>query len=146
MPAAANIVESLHQIQNGAPKEARETPFFFAASATLFQWYKEHPQQRKFFDSYMGLRRIQIAPWFEIFLITDQFISGLRSDPHAALIVDVGGSHGHDLLKFKEHYPELPGKFILQDLPETLMSLSGELNGIEPVAYDFYEPQPIEGA
>ena len=145
MPAAASIVEWLH-IGMSAPKEARETPFFFASSATLFQWMKENPQQRKFFDSYMGFRRIQISPWYEIFLIDDQFTTGLRSDPDAVLIVDVGGSHGHDLLKFKKQYPGLPGKLILQDLPETINSLSGELSGIEPMAYNFYHPQPVKGA
>ena len=146
MPAAANLVECLHHHGMSAPKDANETPFFSANNMTLFQWLKENPKQRKLFDSYMGFRRIQISPWYEIFLITDQFTTDLRTDPHAALIVDVGGSHGHDLLKFKERYPGLPGKLILQDLPETINSLSGELSGIEPMAYNLYHPQPIKGA
>ena len=93
----------------------------------------------------MGFRRIEISPWYQVFLVNDQFTTGIRSDPRAVLIVDVGGSHGHDLFKFKEQYPDLPGRLILQDLPETINSLSGELSGIEPMAYNFYVPQPIKG-
>lgn len=146
MPAAASIIKCLHHNDMSAPKEARQTPFFFAQSATLFQWLKENPQQRKFFDSYMGFRRIQTLPWYKVFLITDQFTTGLRSDPCAVLIVDVGGSHGHDLVKFKKQYPGLPGKFVLQDLPAAIDSLSGDLSGIEPMVYNFYDPQPVKGA
>lgn len=146
MPAAASIVKCLHQFDLRAPREARETPFFIANSATMFEWLKENPQQRKFFDSFMGFRRIEILPWYDIFPIDDQFSLGLRSDPDAVLIVDVGGSHGHDILKFKERYPDLPGKLILQDLPETIDSLSGESSGIEPMAYNFYHPQSVKGA
>ena len=146
MPAAASIVKCLHQHDLKAPREAKETPFVTANNATMFEWLKENPQQRKFFDSFMGFRRIEILPWYHIFPINDELSTSLRSDPDAVLIVDVGGSHGHDILKFKERYPALPGKFILQDLPETIDSLIGESSGIEPMAYNFYHPQPVKGA
>lgn len=146
MPAAASIVKYLDCTGFSAPTEARETPFFFANNATLFEWLKENPQQRMSFDNYMGFRRKEALRWFEVFPITDQFSAGLRSDAHAVLIVDVGGSHGHDLLRFKEQFPGLPGRLILQDLPETIDVLGGGLSGIEPMAYNFYSPQPVKGA
>ena len=52
-----------------------------------------------------------------------QFATGLRSDSTVALLVDVGGSHGHDLVGLKECYLDLPGRLILQDLLETLESI-----------------------
>ena len=146
MPAAASIVKYFDCTGYRAPTEAKETPFFFANSATQFEWLKENPQQRMFFDNYMGFRRKEALRWFEVFPITDQFSAGLRSDPHAVLIVDVGGSHGHDLLRFKEQFPSLPGRSILQDLPETINGLGSGLSGIEPMAYNFYNPQPVKGA
>lgn len=146
MPAAASIVKCLDSNGFIAPTEEKETPFFFANNATQFEWLKENPQQRMFFDNYMGFRRKEALRWFEVFPVTDQFSAGLRSDPHAVLIVDVGGSHGHDLLRFKEQFPGLPGRLILQDLPETIHVLDDGLSGIEPMAYNFYSPQPVEGA
>ena len=81
-----------------------------------------------------------------MFLIIDQFIISIRLDPHAILIADVNGSHKYDLLNFKEQYPRFPGKLILQDLQEIINLLSGELGGIEPMIYSFYNPQSIKGA
>ena len=94
----------------------------------------------------MRYRRKELSAWHELFPVTEQLSAGLRSEPHAVLIVDVGGSHGHDLIRFKKQYPSLPGRLILQDLPETINSLSGELSGIEPMAYNFFNPQPVKGA
>lgn len=145
MPAAASIVKSLDGTGYRAPKEARETSFFCAKGATMFEWLKYNPEQRKSFDNYMAFRRKNALRWFEVFPITDQFLAGLRSDPHAVLIVDVGGSHGHDLLSLKQRFPGLPGRMILQDLPETIDLLGGVLSGIEPMAYNFYNPQPVTG-
>ncbi|CAD6578655.1 MAG: hypothetical protein ASARMPREDX12_008924 [Alectoria sarmentosa] len=146
MPAAANVVKCLHQNEIRSPREAKETPFFSANNATFFEWLKENPQQRNSFDSYMGINRKENLAWCEVFPITDQFSASLRADPRAVLLVDVGGSHGHDLLKFKERCPDLPGRLILQDLPEKINSLSGELSGIEKMAYNFYDHQPVKGA
>ncbi len=146
MPAAATILQYLHQTGSRAPREARETPFYLAKGITLFEWLKENPQQRTVFDSFMRFRRKEILPWYEVFPVTDQLSAGLRSDPRATLLVDVGGSRGHDLLKFKEQHSSLSGRLILQELPETINSLSDELGGIEAMAYNFYDPQPVIGA
>lgn len=106
---------------------------------------KENPQQRESFDNYMGFNRSDVLAWCEIFPITDQFSASLRSDPRDVLLVDVGGSYGHNLLRFKDRYPSLPGRLILQDLPETINSLSGELSGVEAMSYNFFDPQPVKG-
>ena len=57
----------------------------------------------------------------------------------------MGGSHRHDL-KCEEQYLGLHGKLILQDLPETINSLTGELSGIDPMVYNFFDSQPVKGA
>ena len=72
-------------------------------------------------------------------------MAGLRSDPQAVLIVDVGESHGHDLLRLKQQFPDLPGRRILQDLQETIDVLGDVLCGIEPMAYNFYSPRLVKG-
>lgn len=145
MPAAASIVKTLDSMDFRSPTEARETSFFHANGATLFEWLKFNPKQRKSFDNYMAFRRKDALPWFKIFPITEQFVAGLRSDPQAVIIVDVGGSQGHDLLKLRQQFPGLSGRMILQDLPETIDALGDALSDIEPMPYNFYSPQPVNG-
>lgn len=145
MPAAANIVGCLTSTGPRVPKTPQETAFAYAEKATLFEWMKEKPEQRKNFDNYMAGRRKEMLRWFEIFPVTEKLTAGLRSDPKNALIVDIGASHGHDLVRFKERVNDLPGRFILQDLPETINSIPNPLPGIELMIYDFFTPQPVIG-
>lgn len=145
MPAAANIVECLTCIGPRVPKTPQESAFAFAEKATLFEWMKKNPKQRKYFDNYMAGRRKEMFRWFEIFPITDKLTAGLRSGSKDVLIVDIGASHGHDLVRFKERHNDLSGRFILQDLPETIDSIKIPLPGIEPMIYDFFTPQPVIG-
>lgn len=145
MPAAANIVECLTSTGPCVPKNPEESAFAFAEKATLFEWMKKKPEQRKYFDNYMAGRRKEMLRWFEIFPVTEKLTTGLRSGPKDALMVDIGASHGHDLVRFKERYNDLPGRSILQDLPETIDSIQNPLPGIEPMIYDFFTPQPVIG-
>lgn len=48
-------------------------------------------------------------PWFMFFPVEEKL---LRKDP-----VDIGGGQGQDISAFRNAFPHLPGKFILQDLP-----------------------------
>lgn len=143
MPAAATTVECLKSTGPRVPRTPQETAFTLAKNATLFEWMKQHPEQRKFFDNYMAGRRREVLRWFEIFPITKKLTTELRTGSKDILIVDIGASHGHDLVRFKERYSDLPGRFILQDLPETIESIHNPLPGIEPMIYDFFTPQPV---
>lgn len=72
-------------------------------------------------------------------------MGSLREDPGAALMVDVGGGPGQELARFKERYPDLPGRFVLQDLPLTLNRIESLPDGIEAMEYDFFTSQPVKG-
>ena len=61
------------------------------------------------------------------------------------LIVDVGGSLGHDLAAFQANHPELPGRLVLQDLPALISQVDHTKPGIEPMTHDFLTPQPVKG-
>lgn len=91
----------------------------------------------------MAGRRREMLRWFEIFPISKKLTTELRTGPKDSVIVDIGASHGHDLIRFKERHSDLPGRFILQDLPETIHSIQNPLPGIEPMIYDFFTPQPV---
>lgn len=145
MPAAANILKCLNDTGPRIPKIPEETAFAYAEKVTLFEWMKKQPGQRQFFDTYMAGRRREMLRWFEIFPVREKVTTGLRSDPKDVLIVDIGASHGHDLVRFQELYSDLPGRFILQDLPETIDSIQHLPKRLEPTVYNFFAPQPVIG-
>jgi hypothetical protein len=58
------------------------------------------------------------------------------------MMVDVGGGCGHQAKPLKDTFPNLPGKLVVQDLPQ--MEGKG-IPGIEFQAHDFFLEQPIKG-
>jgi hypothetical protein len=72
------------------------------------------------------------------------------SSEDEVLIVDVGGSSGHDLVSFRSNHPDIKGRLVLQDLPEAISAAkaTGDLEKlhIEAVEHDFFTPQPIPSA
>ncbi|KAL6716069.1 hypothetical protein ACLMJK_007031 [Lecanora helva] len=145
IPAGAAFVDSVKQIGSRSPQHPNETPFSFAKGKPCFDWMKDNPEQRKYFDQYMSGRRKEVQGWYDIFPVSEKTY-GLLSGPEAALLVDIGGSHGHDMIEFKKRHPRLPGRLVLQDLPETLQSLPDPLDNIEIMPYNFFDPQPVQGA
>ena len=83
--------------------------------------------------------------WYEVFPVMELSLPASPADHSAALIVDVGGSDGHDLLGFSNRYPEIPGRLILEALPESIESISDPFKGIEIIRYNFFTPQPVKG-
>ena len=61
------------------------------------------------------------------------------------MFVDVGGGYGHEAAALKKHYPNLPGRFVVQDLPQIVSEIKLE-DGVEAMAHDFFTPQPQKGA
>ena len=80
--------------------------------------------------------------WFEFFPVEQK----LRvQSPSEVLLVDVGGCQGKDLQAFREKFPNLPGRLILQDLPHVVEA--GEIpSGIEAQGHSFFDKQPVKGA
>ena len=111
----------------------------------MFEYFGQHPVDRAHFDSWMVERRRGKLGWLDIFHFAERLSAKLRQDQGAVLLVDVGGNQGHELCKFQARYPDLPGKLVLQDLPDSLSRISKPLEGIEIMAYDFFTPQPVQG-
>lgn len=65
-------------------------------------------------------------------------------DPERALFVDVGGGYGTQAIAFQKQYPNLPGKVIIEDLPETVKQLA-QHPVVQALAQDFFQPQTIKG-
>ena len=102
-----------------------------------------NPDFQKSFQTYMSAFDEGRTKWTEHFPVEQEIGKGARQDREAIMFVDVGGGMGHEGLALKKRYPNLPGRFVNQDLPHVV---SGQrLDGVESMAHDFLNPQPLKG-
>ena len=130
------------------PSEASNGPFQHAFNTPLhhFEWLKQNPRQLNSFNSLMTAQRADKGEdWFKFFPVEER-LSYTPSSESSALLVDVGGGLGTDLAAFRAQYPQLLGKLVLQDLPETIDAAKGLPEGIVTMVHDFFTPQPVIGA
>ncbi|KAE8150349.1 S-adenosyl-L-methionine-dependent methyltransferase [Aspergillus avenaceus] len=126
------------------PKEYSRSPMRWAVGQSQFEWLAQRKHQQALFNSYMSSRRHGKPSWFDVYPV-ERLVQDAEDHDGAAFLVDVGGNQGHDLIRFREKYPDVKGRFILQDLPQVVESASvGE--DIDAMAYSFLDPQPVKGA
>lgn len=125
----------------------------------MWELLRQNPAQKRDFDIYMAARRTGHDPrrWFRLYPPSHwpkpTSPRGSDTDRTASaqdvLLVDVGGGQGFDATALREEHPTLPGRVILQDLPETLRQIGDPERlhrcGVEPAAYDMFTPQPVTG-
>ncbi|PKX97732.1 S-adenosyl-L-methionine-dependent methyltransferase [Aspergillus novofumigatus IBT 16806] len=112
-----------------------------------FDWLGRHPALLHSFHQFMTTQRVGHVQWLDFYPIEEQLLPGFdySDDPNAVLLVDVGGSVGHEIQAVKKRYPKIPGRMVLQDRPATIERVKPE-NGMEVMAHDFFTEQPIKGA
>ncbi|KAI0840148.1 S-adenosyl-L-methionine-dependent methyltransferase [Hypoxylon sp. FL0890] len=112
---------------------------------SFFQYILSDPVRNKEFTDAMECHsKWNMTAWPDVFP-TDTLLKDAKLD--RPLVVDVGGSKGHDLEKFRLKHPEIPdGSLVLQDLPGVLRSVDISSKAITKHPYDFFTPQPIMGA
>ena len=62
-------------------------------------------------------------------------VGEIRTDSDAVTLVDIGGGFGQAVKKLHAEYPDLKGRFILQDLPKTINEIDvaqAKKEGFEP--------------
>ncbi|CAN9474332.1 unnamed protein product [Alternaria alternata] len=118
--------------------------FMRGSNENLFQSLGANPAAaREFNDAMESHSKHNLTPWVDVYP-TETLVK--ESKPDRPLVVDVGGSKGHDLIKFHLRHPNIPeGSLVLQDLPAILKELTiDDTISIHP--HDFFEPQPVKGA
>ena len=122
------------------------TSFQYAYGQTLWEYFRHHPESKRDFDLYMSAAsRDKLDYWFEIYPAASTIQRLPRSEVECS-VVDIAGGRGHDVGSFRNRYPDLNGRFVLEDLPETLNAADyTPPQGIEIHPYDFFTPQPIKG-
>lgn len=98
--------------------------------------------------SFMGLMtalRNHKMDWTEVY-DTKRLVEG--ADLSKPLFVDIGGLHGLDTSRLLARHQNLPENVLfVEDLPEVVATEVEKLDSrIKKVAYDFFTPQPLEGA
>ncbi|EEQ31631.1 putative demethylsterigmatocystin 6-O-methyltransferase [Microsporum canis] len=110
----------------------------FNTELDFFPWVKQHPEHLQAFQSLMSVPRegdwLSVAPFTEL----------TSGGPEQVIFVDVGGSIGHQSVRLRARFPDLPGRIIVQDLEETIKA-APPAPGVEFMVHNFFNPQPIKG-
>lgn len=82
----------------------------------------------------------------DVYPVDERLIVGfdVSSKPEQVMWVDVGGGYGQKTIALKRACPSLPGRFIVQDLPDTIQNATKN-EGVETMGHDFFTEQPIKG-
>ncbi|KAL4804193.1 S-adenosyl-L-methionine-dependent methyltransferase [Aspergillus unguis] len=132
------------------PTSASDTAFSLGYNSELnfFQHVQKEPITATRFNNHMGVYAQGRARWMDpgFYPVQEQLIDGTDIGKDDVLLVDVGGSFGHDLLDFHRKWPDVPGRLILQDLEQVVTSVKGLHPEIEVTGHDFFTEQPIKGA
>ncbi|KAE8356405.1 S-adenosyl-L-methionine-dependent methyltransferase [Aspergillus coremiiformis] len=126
------------------PTEYSQSPMRWAVGQSQFEWLAQRKDHQAQFNSYMSSRRQGQPSWLDVYPV-HRLVDGALDHDGAVFLVDVGGNHGHDLVRVRETLPDVTGRLVLQDLPKVIHSATvGE--AIETMAYSFLDPQPVKGA
>ena len=146
MQISAKLFEYFENNGYKNPEDAFEAPFQFAYNTKqhYFDWLQTQPEAQSAFNSVMTFsQQLRGKNWFEIYPVAEK----LNSSSDRALLVDIGGGVGHDVIAFKERFPDIVGELVVQDLPQVIESIDGALSdGIVAIGHNMFEPQPIRGA
>ena len=131
------------------PVDATRTPLQYAYKTPLsgYSWIAQPGREKMLenFNIWMAGQREGRADWLDFFPFKEELYRGFDYRGDAVLMVDVGGGLGHELLGLRKRYPDLKGRLILQDLPETIRGVEDPDKVFEPMVHDFFTPQPIKG-
>ncbi|KAL8902670.1 MAG: hypothetical protein Q9207_004472 [Kuettlingeria erythrocarpa] len=146
-PAWAALPSFLDKTRYRNPSDVANCPFQAGhnTSESLFEWFPKHPTAHNAFMLWMTGQREGRDRWLDFFPFTDRVADGFRDEPEAVMPVDIGGGIGHEIQAIKQYYPSLPGRFILQDTPETLKQALA-VESMETMEYNFFTRQMVTGA
>ena len=136
---------------NPTDKDKSAWKYAYKTDQHFFEYVNSPGRERKLeaLRNHMQFKTVGLK-WYEVPGIMEAvFGDDAKAGKDDVLIIDVGGSSGHDLIGFHKAHPSMPGRLILQDLPTTIQSLDSAAlaqQGIEPVGHDFFTPQPVYGA
>ena len=131
------------------PNSISDGPYQYAFRTTnnLFENHQAKPPYGEQFNLHMGGYHQGRPSWMDegFYPIKENLIQGFDDSEGSAMLVDIGGSVGHDMEELHSKHPDLPGRLISQDLPIVIGQIKKLNKRIEPMAYDFTTEQPVKG-
>lgn len=113
----------------------------FDSDLTMFEWMPQHPKHVESLGHLMALERP--VSWVDHFPVLEEL--GDFPAPDKVLMVDIGGGFGQQSKALRAKFPNIPGRVIVQDIPQTLANAQPAA-GVEFMEHNFFEPQPIRNA
>ncbi|KAJ5033398.1 uncharacterized protein L3040_008515 [Drepanopeziza brunnea f. sp. 'multigermtubi'] len=137
-----------YYLKNGFrnPTDAKNSPFSFAHGETdkgVFDILEEHPEKMKVFNSAMTVvSMIETSENFRAYPF-----DRLSPNKEGVVLVDVGGGKGHVINQIRSAFPNLQGKFALEDMQVVLDGGTVVPADVVLQPHDiFEEAQPIQGS
>ncbi|CAG8892072.1 unnamed protein product [Penicillium egyptiacum] len=127
----------------------RVDPFLLGHETEMgsFGHVQQEPLTAKQSNNHMSVYARCRVRWMDpgFYPVQEQLIAGVTISEDDVLLVDVAGSFGHDLSDFRRKWPGLPGRLVLQDLPEVMVSVKDLHPSIEVTSHDFFTERPVKG-
>lgn len=139
--------EYLAQHNYVSPTSPQKAPYVWANGLTDTTFFGHLSQEPKYGPAFAGMMRAESEgkpTWSDgqLYPVKEKLTD--VEDSNGALVVDIGAGNGQDLEWFHKNHPDMKGRLILQDLPYITDSV--KLDGIEAMAHNFYDEQPVKGA
>ncbi|KAK3693452.1 S-adenosyl-L-methionine-dependent methyltransferase [Podospora appendiculata] len=123
--------------------------FAFDTKYNMFEWLHANPPGGEQFNLHMGGYAHGRPRWMDdgFYPVQERLLDGfVPAEESAALLVDIGGSMGHDLDGFLKKFPEVKGRLVLQDTEAVIGQITALDSRIERTVHDFFKEQPVKGA
>lgn len=165
-PGAKGAIDDVYQmlpVAGVVPQFLKDSNYANPTNRNKTAWQLAYTTDQHFFEyvnvpgreaelealrNHMNFKTVGLR-WFEVPNLMGSIFADAKYGKDDVLLVDVGGSGGHDLLAYEEAQPSSPGRLVLQDLPTTINSLDAQKfaqHRIELIGHDFFTPQPVKGA
>ncbi|KAJ4294947.1 hypothetical protein N0V88_005186 [Collariella sp. IMI 366227] len=158
-PKAANVISRLYDIPGNciqampiflaeknyqSPTSTKTTAFQkgFNTDLTYNDWVLQCPAYVKDPGSVMCL--YQTVFWMDSYPVEEK-LGSLATGPDTSLMVEIGGGVGEQATAFRNKFPHLTGRIIVQDSPAVLTKAT-PAPGITFTEHSLFKPQPITAA
>jgi demethylsterigmatocystin 6-O-methyltransferase len=144
-PVAQVLPQYLKEHKYQDMNNLKDLPFQKALGTELepFEYLKKDPEQMKALGHVMVLDAVQ--SWVTSYPV-ERELSNFEPASDSAVLVDIGGGFGQHSVFFKEKFPDVKGRIVVQDLSSTLAHLPTKPTGIDFEDHDFFTPQTIRSA
>ncbi|XXH06109.1 hypothetical protein Hte_012554 [Hypoxylon texense] len=139
--AATKAPKWLEEVGYRCPTDPHDglMQYAFQTKLTTFEFFSSMPDGLRDFNMFMGNTIGARSYWVDWFPVKEQLLDGANKE--SALLVDVGAGKGHDLIAFRDKFPD-EGTLVLQGLAAVTTSVRDIPPSIEVMTHGFFTEQP----